>query len=163
MEQKKTTRYRYRSEGRTSPWLSGPELQQAARDHVFGEQAEIQMAGHAEWMIAGEVKGLSFERIEDPSAEPAIEEEDRLTRFNTIRELMAAFTRHDVEIDLEEKDRFDMVNLCATSTDHFEILDDAQAERTFIPYHQVRSLVAVDTGKTGSSYRENHRLRIRMT
>jgi hypothetical protein len=163
MEQKKTTRYRYRSEGRTSSWLSGTELQQAARDRVFGAQAEIQMAGHAEWMVAGEVKGLSFEPVEDPMAGPVIEEEDRLTRFNTIRELMAAFTRHDVEIDLDEKGRFDLVNLCATSTDHFEILDDAQTERTFIPYHQVRSLVAVDTGKTGSSYRENHRLRIRMT
>ena len=164
MEQKtSTTRYRYRSEGRTSPWMSGTELQTAARDGVFEGDAEVQMAGHAEWMKARDVKGLSFTpAMEEEEVEPLVEEEDRLTRFNTIREVIGAFTRQDVEIDVKERGTHVTVNLCATSTDHFEILDDEAVERTFIPFHQVRSLVAIDNGKSGSIYRENHLLRINL-
>ncbi|MCH2144107.1 MAG: hypothetical protein MK082_03055 [Phycisphaerales bacterium] len=161
MEQKTSTRYRYRSEGRTSPWMSGSELQAAARDGVFTDDAQVQMAGHAEWMTARDVKGLSFTPVAEET-EPATEEEDRLTRFNTIREVIGSFTRQDVEIDLKERGTHVTVNLCATSTDHFEILDDDAVERTFIPFHQVRSLVAIDNGKGGSIYRENHLLRINL-
>jgi hypothetical protein len=159
---KTDSRYRYRSEGDVSSWMTGNELQDAARNGRFQSTCEIQMAGHAEWKMASEIRGLSFTPVEIDATEPeqADEDEDRLTRFNTIRELMAAFTRQDIDLNLKTNDRFDRFNLCAISTDHFEVISDTGGERTFIPLHQVRSIVALDTGKTGSNYRDNHLLRI---
>ena len=158
----KDSRYRYRSEDEVSPWMTGNELQEAARNGRFDPSCEIQMAGHAEWKTASEIRGLSFTPVEIDAteSEPAPEEEDRLTRFNTIRELMGAFTRQDIELNLVSNDRFDRFTLCAISTDHFEVVTDNGGERTFVPLHQVRSIVALDTGKTGSNYRDNHLLKI---
>ena len=159
---KQDSRYRYRTEDEVSPWMTGDELQDAARNGQFESTCEVQMAGHAEWKTAGEIRGLSFNPVEIDATEPepVVEDEDRLTRFNTIRELMAAFTRQDVELNLALNDRYDRFTLCAISTDHFEVVTDTGGERTFVPLHQVRSIVALDTGKTGSNYRDNHLLRI---
>lgn len=156
------SRYRYREGGQTSPWMSGDELQEAAQDGVFQDTAEIQMAGHTEWRIASTIEALSF-TVADPDLEEeevVHDDEDRLTRFGNLRELMAAFIRQEVEIDFEDAGKFERVNLCAIATDHFEIIDDDGRERTFIPLHRVRSIVAIDTGKHGTNYRENHVLRI---
>lgn len=162
---KNDSRYRYRSEGEVSPWMTGIELQDAARSGSFQSTCEIQMSGHAEWKIASEIRGLSFTpvEIEAMEIEQSVEEEDRLTRFGTIRELMAAFTRQDVDLNLESDDDFNRFNLCAISTDHFEVINSAGGDRTFIPLHRVRSIVAIDTGKNGTSYRDNHLLRITLT
>ena len=155
------SRYRYRQGGSTSPWMSGDELQEAAQAGVLEQTAEIQMAGHTEWRIANTIRGLSFTPVEGGSDdEPLHEEEDRLTRFGTIRELMAAFVRQDIEINLNSDAVHESANLCAIGTDHFEIIEDEGRKRTFIPLHRVRSVVAIDTGNQGSNYRENHLLRI---
>lgn len=142
--------------------MSGDDLQEAAQNGVFEQTAEIQMAGHPEWKLANMIRGLSFNITEIDLEEEPVEhdEEDRLTRFGTLRELMAAFIRQEVEVDFESNGTFLKVNLCAIATDHFEIIDDDGRERTFIPLHRVRSIVAVDTGNHGTNYRENHVLRI---
>lgn len=159
-----SARYRYRSGSTVSPWMSGEELQTAARNRLFDESADVQMSGHAEWKSAGDIRGLSFEKPPDPEHAQAtpVEEEDRLTRFSTLRELMAAFIRQDVEVNIPEGKRFVAATLCAVSSDHFEIIDEDSGERTFIPLHQVRSMVARETSTKGSSYRDNHTLRVEL-
>lgn len=157
------SRYRYREGGEVSPWMSGDELLEAARNGAFEETAEVQMAGHAEWRTANTIRGLSFKIIADSESETATltnEDEDRLTRFGSLRELLAVFIRDEVEIDFANIGKFEPVTLCAIATDHFETIDDEGHERTFIPLHRVRSIVAVDTGNHGSNYRQNHTLRI---
>ncbi len=158
---KNDSRYRYRSQSGVSPWMTGSELQEAARNGNFEATCEVQMAGHAEWKMASEIRGLSFTPVEidAPEEEPHMEE-DRLTRFNTIRELLAAFSRQEIELNRESCDRFDRCQLCAISSDHFEVIGEDGVTRTFIPLHQVRSIVAQETGKSGSNYRDNHLLRV---
>jgi hypothetical protein len=159
-------RYRYRFEGTTSNWISGDELQEAAQAGVFDETAEIQMSGHADWRLASSIRGLTFTSESEEVIEEALDDsstpetEDRLTRFGTLRELMAAFVREEIELDHEKTGEYLRVNLCAISSDHFEIIDEDGLERTFIPLHRVRSIIAIDTGKNGTNYKENHLLRI---
>ena len=165
-EKKSDSRYRYRSQGNVSPWMTGSELQEAARDGSFEPDCEVQMSGHAEWKVASEIRGLSFRPVEIEAEEeptPPPPEEDRLTRFNTIRELLAAFTRQEIELNMAAVDRFERFNLCAIASDHFEVLGEDGTTRTFIPLHQVRSIVARETGKSGSNYRDNHSLKVTLT
>ena len=158
------SRYRYRFQGTTSQWMSGDELREAAQAGQFDETAEIQMSGKADWRLAKSIRALSFEvpqPIEEETDEnPIPEAEDRLTRFGSIRELMAAFIREEIEIDYEEPGVFKQTNLCAISSDHFETIDADGVKRIFIPLHRIRSIVALDTGKQGRNYRENHILRV---
>ena len=157
------SRYRYRESGKVSPWMSGDALLEAARTGVFEDTAEVQMAGHAEWRIANTIRGLSFKIVSDSETEePTLAQDDdgRLTRFSSMRELLAVFMRNEVEIDFGNMGNFETANLCAVASDHFEIIDEEGHERTFIPLHRVRSIVALDTGKHGTNYRENHSLRI---
>jgi len=157
-----TARFRYRSGGNTSGWLTADELQAAAHAGEFDKMAEIQMSGHPDWKTAGSI-GLSFSIDED---EPEIEEEvvpeteDRLTRFGSIRELMAAFVREEIELNFEKPEEYVRTTLCAISSDHFEIIDDQGVERTFIPLHRIKSIIALDSGNHGRNYKENHFLRV---
>lgn len=159
-------RYRYRFEGKTSNWLTGDALQQVAQSGEFDETAKVQMSGHADWVIAGSIRGLSFTKDAPESEDVLLEDfetpesEDRLTRFGTLRELLAAFVREEIELDHEKTGEFKLVNLCAISSDHFEIFDEEGTERIFIPFHQIQSIKATDTGKHGSNYKQNHLLRV---
>lgn len=155
------SRYRYRFQGRTSEWMSGEKLQSEAQTGAFDETAEIQMSGHPDWRLAKTISALTFQ-TPDPELEeaPAVDADDRLTRFGSIRELMAAFVREDIEMDYRQTGQFERAHLCAISSDHFETIDEDGSERVFIPLHQIRSIVAIDTGGNGRNYRENHTLRV---
>lgn len=155
--------FRYRFEGNVSPWMSGDELQLAAQSGTFDDTADIQKSGHADWLRASDIRGLVFtapDPVEEEEPEEVHEETDRLTRFGTLRELLAAFVREEIELDIETPGTFTKHTLCAMSSDHFEIIDDEGKERVFIPLHRIRTITAMDTGAHGSNYKANHLLRV---
>lgn len=161
--------YRFRTGSFVSTWMSADQLKEAALRGELLADSLIQQAGHAEWVPATNVRGLTFppptaEVVPAPMPDPAsILPKSQHPRFGTLRDLLAAYLNADIEINLPDTAEFGPAHVCAVSNDHFEVTLETGRSRVFVPYARIRVIWVTETSTSAMlTYRESHRITVEM-
>ena len=171
--------YRFRTGAAVSPWVSADQLKEAALRGELLHDSEIQQSGHAEWVPASNVRGLTFP-APAPATAPATAATEaasvvaaadaaaaaansRHPRFATIRDLLAAYVNSEIEINLPDSTEFSSAHLCMVGGDHFEVTLESNRSRVFVPYTRIRVVWGIETSNSATlNYRESHKLTVEL-
>lgn len=170
-----TPQYRFRTGSSVSPWMTADQLKEAALRGELLPDSQIQQSGHAEWIVATNVRGLTFPSAvadaappEAPvAAAPPVQQSaavaGRHPRFATIRDLLAAYVNAEIEVNLPVSTEFTVAQLVMVGGDHFEITLESSRSRVFIPYGRIRAVWALETSSSATlNYRESHKLSVEL-
>lgn len=161
--------YRYRVGSQVSGWMSADHLREAALRGDLAPTGEVQQSGHADWVPASHVRGLSFPTPE--SAEPAPVPAEvahagangnaRQPRFGTFRDLLGLYVNAEVEVNLPDSSEYSQAKLCAAGSDHFEVTLETGRSRVFLPYSRIQAVWVTETSTNSTlTFRESHRITI---
>ncbi len=170
-----TGQYRYRSGSTISTWMSAEQLKEAALRGELTPESHIQQVGHAEWIAALNVKGLTFPpagaltlapeaapvaAIAEPAANSAAATRGH-PRFMNLRDVLLAYLNADIEINVPNPREHGTARIVAVGTDHFELVLETERSRVFIPYAEIRAIWSCETSASSTlTYRESHRLTV---
>lgn len=159
-----SAQYRLRTGSGVSEWMGEQALREAASSGVIGPTTPVQQAGRSEWIEARLVDGLSFEDSSDPPAAKRMPEttgSGHHVRFQTLREVLAAFLNSEIEIESADGRSMFPMRLAAVGHDHFEVDRESDRLRLFVPYGRVRLIGALESDNGSAlNYRQGHRLRV---
>lgn len=164
--------YRFRVGAKVSGWMTAEQLKEAAAHGDLTAEGEVQQSGHAEWVLASHVRGLTFpapvaavETIPAQVAETVAYAgaNARQPRFSTFRDLLGLYANADVEVNLPDGAEFSPAKLCVAGTDHFELMLETGRSRVFLPYSRINAIWVTETSTNATlTFRESHRITIEL-
>lgn len=164
--------YRFRIGAKVSAWMSADQLKDAALHGELPPDSEVQQSGHAEWVVASNVRGLAFPTLVAAETAPVAEVAAQLAnganlrqpRFSTFRDLLGLYANADVEVNIPDPAEFSPAKLCAAGSDHFEVILETGRSRVFLPYSRINAIWVTETSTNMTlTFRESHRITIELT
>ncbi|MDZ4753864.1 MAG: hypothetical protein SGJ11_05140 [Phycisphaerae bacterium] len=172
--------YRFRTDTVVSTWMTAEQLKEAALRGELTLHSHIQQVGHADWVAATNVRGLTFPEVhgiaiaaEPPPPAPVAEPvhngvtasgpggSARHPKFATLREVLGAYLNADIEINVPDASEHGLARVVAIGHDHFELTLESDRNRVFIPYAQIRAIWSCETSSSATlTYREAHKLTV---
>jgi hypothetical protein len=169
--------YRFRTGASVSTWMSAEQLKEAALRGELTPDSHIQQVGHAEWVPATNVRGLTFPApsaiaiapdtpqtiVEPTPATSPSAASSRHPRFANLRDVIAAYLHADIEINVPNYHEQSTARVVAVGADHFELVLESERSRVFIPYGQIRAIWSCETSASATlTYREAHKLTVEL-
>lgn len=170
--------------------MSADQLKEAALRAELTPESLIQQSGHADWVPATNVRGLTFPTAQQlaeaghlglapdtpsisavpaaPAPTPAAGANSagasaRQPRFATIRDLLGLYLNGEVEVNLPDSSEYSQAILVMVGNDHFEVTLDSGRGRVFVPYSRIRVIWVTETSSSATlAYREAHRISIEL-